>query len=234
MSAGTAVSPVRAMKAASKIQELVTALRPLAAKSGKSFAKYTIPEGTGKEAEKTGSAVVDGDELVAAADVSEALANVSKPIGKDDAKAAIKQLLNEFNAAWKIKPEVQQSWINIMAMRIRCIDAKTSEVMRRAKPPAYIEQIPWIVALRKAARCPAPASSPTPAPDATAGATTAPAEVREPSPFVAAAASYAVAGATPVPQAVPETEMFYGYSERLNIGIRKIANDNTDPGEYCH
>ena len=136
------------------VEELVKALRPLAAKYGKSFARYTLPLDP-KSKDKIKDATVNADELVAVAHVSEAMIDCKKPITKIVAKTAMTQILNEFKAAWKIADDMKTSWIEIMSFRLRCIDAKTTEVMRRAKTPAWLLEIPWIAKLKKTLKEPA-------------------------------------------------------------------------------
>jgi hypothetical protein len=44
---------------------------------------------------------------------------------------------------------MKTSWIEIMSFRLRCIDTKTTDVLRRAKTPAWLLEIPWIAKLKK-------------------------------------------------------------------------------------
>ena len=96
-------------------------------------------------------ATVNADELVAAAHVSEAIRDCKKPITKIAARLAMTQILTENKVAdgWKIADDMKTSWIEIMSFRLRCIDAKTTEVMRQAKTPAWLLEIPWIAKLKK-------------------------------------------------------------------------------------
>ena len=101
--------------------QLSEMLRPHAKAKGPGFLKYD-------ESEKKKDAAVQPEKIQEQADIMIALAN-SKPIAKSKILEALKELHNENQEQWKIKPEALADWEATMCRRI----ANSQHVLHQAK-----------------------------------------------------------------------------------------------------